>query len=253
MISLAELFTFERAFAPRAAWHLSWRRRNATLAVRTTTPAEAAGRALSGAWLVPRPEICADAPDRYHPLYAAALVESGTFSNADAPPAQWQVPALTFQTDEWTRRSMTLNGMRMSTEFFQSGSERVLELLSNRLELGQRDIVGDVLVYQFRRVIDTRLEARETRLLRAESLAAYLGLERTRVDALVLAPRLDAAKLTMQLQSGVAGEIKRKLDLERLVAGQLRLLAPELARLRARERTAQHLTGLTAQLLSETA
>lgn len=251
IIVLSELFSFARAFSPDAAWFLQTRRRDGKVSARVLMPEETQSATLrGGVWATPIGEKCADAPNKYHPLYVAAMLQCGLFEVDAGGVAAFSVPALVFTSDEFTRRSMTLNGMRMSTEFFQTGSERVLELLRNRLQLGQRDIIADVLVYQYRRVLDVRSEMREARVLRAESVAAFLGLSQPRVETLLLSPRLNAKRLTAQLENGQAGEIKRALNLRALVDNQLRLLKPELLKLQARERTARHLLRESARLLA---
>jgi hypothetical protein len=138
------------------------------------------------------------------------------------------VPAISFTTDADVRRSMTLNGMRMSLEHFQSGSNRVLDLVENRLQLAQRDIVHNILVFLMEQVLDTRARAQEARDLRAEAVAAYLGLEPQRVNTLFAPARLAAQKIATRLESGEAGIVRRQIDIRALCEGQVALLRREL-------------------------
>lgn len=174
--------------------------------------------------------------DRYHPHFLTAVRESSvTAQNNPALPCQdqWQFPPITFSTDDWTRRSMALNGMRMSTEYFATGSPRIFTLIQQRLEAGQSDVVHDVLVYLWERVLQLREEAQEARALQAESLAAYLGLEQTRVTELFL--QSDLSCLVANIESGIAGKPRRVLEIAPLVENLLGRLIPELAQLQQRE------------------
>jgi hypothetical protein len=119
----------------------------------------------------------------------------------------------------------------MSTEFFANGSTRVLELIENRLEAGQRDVVHNVLVYLMRRVFDIQADAEETRDLRAEALAAFLGLEQNRVRILLSRLRPTASRVAQSILSGEAGTVRRRIsddDLMSLVQNQLQILGPQL-------------------------
>lgn len=166
---------------------------------------------------------------KYHPHFLAAVQQSAvTAQNNRALPCpdQWLFPAITFTTDDWTRRSMTLNGMRMSTEYFATGSPRVFKLIEQRLEAGQSDVVHDVLVYLWERVLQLRTEAQEARCLQAESLAAYLGLEQERVVQLFL--QSDLSNLVTALECGVAGTPRRVLEIRPLAEDLLLRLQSEL-------------------------
>lgn len=175
---------------------------------------------------------CGDAPHLYHPRYVMAILSA----QAEQAPEQttpvalcdFPIPTISFSTPEDVRRSMTLNSMRMSLEYFQSGSLRVLDLVENRLERGQRDIVHDLCVYLMRHLLDIRSREREARNLRAESVAAFLGLNEARVQELFWATRLSAAQIARKLQNGHAGALRRVLDVETLVQNQLALLRPQL-------------------------
>lgn len=130
---------------------------------------------------------------------------------------------------------MTLNGMRMSLEYVQTGSPRVLQLVESRLSAGQRDVAHDVLVYLMRQVMDVRAREREARDLRAESVAAYLGLYEPRVRLLFAARRLTAAAVSAAIAAGFAGPVRRVIDVEALVQSQLHHLRPQLRALRHEE------------------
>jgi hypothetical protein len=123
---------------------------------------------------------------------------------------------------------MALNGMRMSTEYWQSGSLRVLQLVESRLIEGQRDVVHDVLVYLMRQILDIRAEAEEARGLRAESVAAYLGLQEAPVRALFASDALAPARMAATIEGGIAGPVRRALNVGELVAAQVRQLRPQL-------------------------
>ncbi|HEX8834518.1 MAG TPA: hypothetical protein VF719_09975 [Abditibacteriaceae bacterium] len=194
--------------------------------------------ACQGLWLLPGPQ-CGDAPGLYHPLYLAAVLSSqSALRNIPCDEhyiKKCEIPVIAFGTPEETRRSMTLNGMRMTTEWIQTGSQRVLQLVSNRIEAGQRDVAHDVLVYLMSRILDVRAEESEARALRAEAIAAYLGLEQARVEPLFRS-RLAASNIARQIQGGVAGPVRRTIEIEPLIASQIALLRPQLAALKAREK-----------------
>lgn len=172
-------------------------------------------------------DLLGDNPQQLHPRYVMAILSSRdadkTFRLRDFP-----IPMIEFSTPESVRRSMTLNSMRMSLEYFESGSFRVLELVENRLAENQRDVVHDLCVYLMRHLLDIRAREREARFLRAESVAAFLGLSEKNVQQLFLARRLSAASVTQKLEQGHAGTIRRNLNVEELVGGQIALLRPQL-------------------------
>ncbi|HEX8552767.1 MAG TPA: hypothetical protein VF681_14565 [Abditibacteriaceae bacterium] len=173
-------------------------------------------------------ERCGDAPHKYHPAYVAAIL-SGTIEDLETA----RLPEIFFTTDEATRRSMTLNGMRMSIEFRQTGSRRVMELVENRLAAGQNDSVHDVLVYLMRLVWDARGEIDEAIALRSESLAAWLGLDALKVGEVW---RLcDEPSVFIQaLQRGDVGTPRRS-DIAAIIENQWDLLQDDLAPLRRNE------------------
>ncbi len=174
--------------------------------------------------------------DRYHPHFVTALAQSrvAVQSNRGLPYCRdWIFPLIAFTTDDWTRRSMALNGMRMSTEHFATGSPRILTLIEQRLQAGQSDVVHDVVVYLWERVLQLREEAKEARALQAESLAAYLGLEQARVTRLF--EETDFNEIATTIESGGAGTVRRSLEITPLVENLLSRLMPELAQLQQRE------------------
>jgi hypothetical protein len=162
---------------------------------------------------------------------------------------QWILPRISFETEEFTRRSMSLNGMRMGTEYLASGSLRVLQLIEQRLLARQCDVVHDVLVYLMEQVLDLRTEAREARLLHAESVAAYLGLHPEHVSRLFLAPRLAPVEITTALEAGTAGKIRRVIDVASLVESQVRHLRLALRHHLRQERRILQLIDEVARLL----
>lgn len=168
-----------------------------------------------------------DAPTSYHPRYVMAVLSA---KNSDSAPAlsEFPIPEIAFTTPESVRRSMTLNSMRMSLEYFESGSLRVLDLVKNRLREGQRDVVHDLCVYLMRHLLDIRARDREARLLRAEAVAAFLGLDLPRVETLFLAPRPTSRAITQKLQENLAGPIRREIDVTALIENQFALLRPQI-------------------------
>jgi hypothetical protein len=183
-------------------------------------------------WALPRQNV-GDAPHLYHPLYVMAVLSASPFApealvRRKAPLQSWPVPHIEWSTREEVRRSMTLNGMRMSTEYWQTGSTRVLQLVESRLGEGQRDIVHDVLVYLMRQVLDVRSAAQEARDLRAEAVAAFLGLQEPVVRTFFAQERLSLSHLRTAIDSGVAGPVRRALDVSALLRNQLQHLRPHL-------------------------
>lgn len=187
-----------------------------------------------------------DAPDHLHPLFLAAIIAT---KNAASLP-DLSIPTIEFSTDEATRRSMTLNGMRMSTEFFANRSHRVLELVENRLAAGQRDVVHNILVYLMRRVFDIQNDADEARDLRAEALAAFLGLEVFGARKILSRLRPSDSRVAAAILNGEAGDVRRRIsdtDLHALVANQMQILRPQLRRF-AREEA--DVLGLIEEIVS---
>lgn len=172
-------------------------------------------------WATPR-EACGDGPRQYNFKFLMALLTAKLSENIKRESIRdFPVPKLEFSTAESVRRSMTLNSMRMSTEYFTSGSARVLQLVEQRLAAGQADVVHDLLVYLMQHVLDLRTEARELRLLRAESVAAYLGIDVERVSLLFLTSQLSAKQISKSITSGAAGAVRRNLDVYQLVDSQV--------------------------------
>lgn len=204
-----------------------------------------------GRWAVPT-TLCGDAPTQYHPKYVMAILSAVAIRDeVIADPWRWPIPAIPFGTEEFTRRSMALNGMRMSLEYFETGSPRILQLVEQRLAAGQRDVVHDVLVYLMQRVLDIRADEQEARLLRAEAVAAYLGLNQSQVNRLFLGMRLNFAHIARRLEKGYAGPVRRAIDVPELIKGQLALLRPALRQYQQSENQALHLLDKVALLLSQ--
>lgn len=190
-----------------------------------------------------------DAPDSFHPLYLAAVVAARKMENS-LPDSL--IPNINFTTDEATRRSMTLNAMRMSTEYFANGSLRVLDLVENRLQIGQSDVVHNALVYLMRRVFDIQAEAEEARDLRAESLAAFLGLNQSQTRVVLSSSRPSARRVMTALEDGAAGTIRRRIapdDLASVVENQLQILRAELRTSAREEEQVLHLIDEVAMRL----
>ena len=167
---------------------------------------------------------------------------------SDALP-RWPISRIEFSTGEETRRSMALNGMRMSMEYFDTGSPRIFQLIENRLAAGQRDVVHDVLVYLMQQVLDVRARAAEARDLRAESIAAYLGLQPPCVRLLLHAARLSAASIAATVEADFAGPVRRTIDIRALIESQLGLLRPQLRQFSRQEQTILQLMDAVAMRL----
>lgn len=182
-------------------------------------------RDSAGAWLwaIPLPP-CGDMPTQYHPKFLMALLSSlaAKAHNCDKENfLRWQFPSIQFKTDEWTRRSMALNGMRMSTEYFASDSPRILQLVEQRLQAGQADVVHDVVLYLMQGVLDLRMAADEERVLQAESLAAYLGLDALRVQELLLDWPVRISQIQREIEAGFAGVPRQVVNLALLLENQV--------------------------------
>jgi hypothetical protein len=189
----------------------------------------------------------AQASAKYHPHFIAAILSSTKINQENMKIEARQIPAIEFTTDDDTRRSMTLNGMRMATEFFAHDSPRVLQLIEQRLQAGQRDVVHDVLVYLWERVLLMRANAQEAKNLQAESLAAYLGLEPKRVFALLDETPLSASRVAQRIKMGEAGKAQRKLDVAALTENLLARLQPELEAL---SRNEEHILFLIKEIVA---
>lgn len=206
----------------------------------------------NGGWWATPTVLCGDAPTQYHPKYLMAILSTVKLDDeATAALCHWPIPAIRFGTEEFTRRSMALNGMRMSLEYFQSGSPRVLQLVTQRLAAGQRDVVHDVLVYLIQRVFDIRTEAQEARLLRAEAVAAYLGISQSHVNLYFLAARLNSAHIARWIKKGYAGPVRRAIDVPTLIQSQVALLRPTLRQYQQSEKQTLDLLDKVALLLNQ--
>jgi AraC-like DNA-binding protein len=137
----------------------------------------------------------------------------------------------------------------MSTEYWQNGSTRVLQLVESRLGEGQRDIIHDVLVYLMRQVLDVRAGAQEARDLRAESVAAFLGLHEPTVRGLFAQERLSLPQLQRDIERGVAGTIRRAIDVQAMLRNQLAQLRPQLNEYSQQEKRWQWLIDEVVQRL----
>jgi hypothetical protein len=166
-----------------------------------------------------------------HTHFIAAVLSSfsaGKVNQSVSEVRNWQIPVIELKTDSDTRLSMTLNGMRMATEFFAHDSPRILALVEHRLKARQRDVVHDILVYLWEQVLLMRANAQEAKDLQAQSLAAYLGLELPRVQMLFTESPLLAARITQRIREGEAGIVQRHLDLDSLTENLLARLQDEL-------------------------
>lgn len=257
IIQLQDLVELKNAPAPAAAFHIAPRQQAGRWPVQLLPTLSPNPLKHRGWWAVPG-ELCGDAPHKYHPKYLMAVLstplpeETSNTSDIGAKhPPIWPVPKIEFTTDESVRRSMALNGMRMSLEYFESGSLRVLQLIEQRLAAEQRDIVHDVLVYLMQKVLDIRSQSQEARLLRAEALAAYLGLEQERVNHLLLSSRLSPGQIAAQIENGYAGPVRRTIDVPALVESQLEHLRPTLRQYQAQQKQALWLLDEVMRLLRQ--
>jgi len=188
-------------------------------------------------WAIPK-HLCGDSPTQYHPKFLMALLFSLPSKTQNSPTdnfLDWQFPNITFETDEWTRRSMTLNGMRMSTEYFASNSPRVLQLIEQRLQAGQADVVHDVMVYLMQRVLELHASIDEERALQAESLAAYLGLDARRVQQLLFDWPLPTIAIAQKIESGFAGPPRQTANIAALIQNQLARFSAAIEELKIQE------------------
>lgn len=231
---LSDLVALQAEPAADAVFVVSLSGKSTFVTVSENITARATESAVTDAghlWFCRPTPLCGSNFHQYHPRFVMAAlsilpvadISSGKIAAALLKTA---IPRVTFSTGIDVRRSMTLNAMRMSTELFEHGSERVFQLAQNRLDAGQTDVVHDLLVYLMEALLDIRRQFAEECTLRAESMAAYLGLSPAKV-LLLLPPALtDEAALVAALQNGQAGAIKRSIDLPALVASQLSLLRP---------------------------
>jgi hypothetical protein len=194
-----------------------------------------------GGWRLRARENVGDAPGQYHPLFVLAILSSRSRADEATSLPDWPVPRIAFSTEESVLRSMTLNGMRMSTEYFASGSLRVLDLVENRLKPGQRDVVHNVLVYLARQIVDARARMQEERDLRAESVAAYLGLDFEATRDIFRGGEWNVDVLAEKIESGAAGKPQRDLDVRALLSGQIEYSHDEMKSLQNHEARWLHL------------
>jgi hypothetical protein len=224
-IPLRQLITLRQNPAPQACFAISenpfTHDKSTFLQVHHNVEAEH----LFGAFPTP---LCGGAPHQYHPCFVMAILSVTPFVSPleEKTLHELPLPKVLFHTDPDIRRSMTLNAMRMSTELFDAGSERVFALAENRLEAGQTDVVHDLLVYLMHAILDARRAFEQEQFLRAESIAAYLGLDPLKVLLLLKKAENNATQLTETLEQGHAGTLRRQLDLPVLVKNQLELLTP---------------------------
>lgn len=170
--------------------------------------------------------FCGVSADQYNPYFIMAILSVTPLSDKIEMLNQIQLPEVLFDTHPDIRRSMTLNAMRMSTELFSDGSERVYQLALQRLEANQPDVVHDLLVYLMHVILDARREYAEETALRAESIAAYLGIDSQKVLLFVREYGNDKFALTKCLEQGKAGKLRRELNVAALLTNQLELLKP---------------------------
>jgi len=172
--------------------------------------------------------LCGDSAQQYNPCFVMAILSVTPLPDPISMETfrQIELPKVLFTTHPNIRRSMTLNAMRMSTELFAFGSERVFQLAKQRLEANQPDVVHDLLVYLMHAILDVRREYQEETTLRAESIAAYLGISPVKVLSLLRDYGADDIALTDSLEQGNAGKIQRKLNTKVLVRNQIELLTP---------------------------
>ena len=217
---------------------------------------------LSSLWAIPH-ERCGESPTQFHPKFLMALLASlpiQTRNPATQNMEEWQIPAIEFETEESTRLSMTLNGMRMSTEYFASGSPRVLQLVQQRLQAGQADVVHDILVYLMQRALELSTAFAQERGQLAESIAAYLGLNQTRVEELLAALladelwgncQLESAPLALQIENRKIGTPRANINIAALIQNQAARFNDEATHLQAQhERVLQLIDEVVQRLLA---
>lgn len=169
--------------------------------------------------------LCGDGAQQYNPCFVMAVLSITPLLDIELIP-KIQLPKVLFDTHPNIRRSMTLNAMRMSTELFAIGSERVYQLAQQRLDANQPDVVHDLLVYLMHAILDARREYAQETALRADSIAAYLGIDPAKVLLLMHDLAEDESALAESLERGNAGKLQRELNVAALVRNQIELLAP---------------------------
>lgn len=176
-------------------------------------------------WACPTP-LCGDGVEQYNPCFIMAVLSVTPLSNNLELLNQAQLPEVLFTTHSDIRRSMMLNSMRMSDEFVESGIERIFEITKQRLTKNQTDVVHDHLAYLMHAILGARREYAQEALLRAESIAAYLGISHAKVLLLLNQYGDDVDGLTASLEGGYAGTLQRKLNIAALIRNQMELLKP---------------------------
>jgi hypothetical protein len=178
-------------------------------------------------WAIPTP-LCGESSHQYNPRFVMAVLSNISIQTKleITELNALQLPKVLFTTHPDIRRSMTLNSMRMSLELLETGSERVFTLAQNRLRENQTDIIHDLLVYLMHAILDARRELAQEKMLRAESMAAYMGISPAKVLLLLTRYENNSAALTKALEQNEAGTLQRKLDTHALVDNQLELLLP---------------------------
>jgi hypothetical protein len=176
-------------------------------------------------WACPT-ELCGENSEQYNPGFIMAVLTVTQLSSNPELLNQVQLPKVLFPTQSDIRRSMMLNSMCMSSEFLDSGSERIFEITRHRLEKMQTDIIHDHLAYLMYAILDARREYAQEASLRAESIAAYLGIVPSKVLLLIHQHGHDVVGLTASLEEGLAGTLHRKIDTSALINNQIELLLP---------------------------
>lgn len=194
--------------------------------------------------------LCGDLAHQYNPCFVMAVLSVTPFpDNFEIEPFNViKLPKVLFNTHPDIRRSMTLNAMRMSTELFAIGSERVFQLTQQRLEANQPDVVHDLLVYLMHAILDARHDFAQEKILRAESIAAFLGIEPAKVLFLMREYGDDEFALAKSLEEGKAGKLQRKINIAALVKNQMELLTPHEQNAIKREIQLREIIGKVIEL-----
>lgn len=174
--------------------------------------------------------LCGNSSQQYNPCFVMAVLSVTPLLDQLETLHEIQLPKVLFNTHSDIRRSMTVNAMRMSTELFGTGSERIYQLAQQRLAAKQTDVVHDLLVYLMHAILDARREYVQELALRAESVAAYLGINPQKVLSIMHNHGDDASAIARSLEHGNAGNLQRKLNVLALVQNQLDLLKPQQQR-----------------------
>ncbi len=213
-----------------------------------SNPAKTANRIWANAR-----ENCGDSPTQYNPKFLMALLASlpvQVHNLTSEEVVNWQIPSVKFSTEESTRLSMTLNGMRMSTEYFASDSTRVLQLVEQRLEAAQSDVIHDILVYLMQRALELSTTFTQERMLLAESIAAYLGVQENMVHQLLCEQlknelwenrQIQSEPLALKIQNGFAGTPRASADVTALIQNQAARFNEEFSYLKQQHERVFHL------------